>query len=441
MSAQPSTAAAKPAGTIADLVKAPKSIAETGLAESVLIDLCLKIIHQSGYARGIDIADTIQLPFADVTEALIDRIKEDKFVEQKGGQDFGKSTMEFSLTERGRSKVAEAMSRNTYIGPAPIPFDRYKQAVQLQGIREVTVTQEQMKEAMGDLVINPRVFSLLGPAANSGHSMFLFGKPGNGKTSVAERLAKCLGGHVYTPYAVEYSGSIIKVYDEIVHTRVDAPTDPNDVAAKVRAASMDTRWVKTKRPFVMVGGELTLENLDLIYHEYSKFYEAPFQMKANCGIFLIDDFGRQACRPQELLNRWIVPLESRVDFLTLHTGQKINVPFNELIIFSTNLEPKDLVDEAFLRRIKFKIGFDSPTYEEMCKIFEAMCKLGDVDYSEEAVKYFWNRQYVEKKFEPRSVHPRDILGQIKSIARYFSVKPKLGKELIDRACDSYFVRF
>ncbi len=425
---------------IEDLVRAPKSVTETGLEESVLVDLVLKIIHQRGYARGVDISDVICLPFADVTEAIIDRIKEEKFVEVRGGQDFGKSTMEYSLTERGRNKVLEAMSRNTYIGPAPIPFDRYKMAVEFQGIRNVTVTQDMMKEAMKDLIINPRVFSTLGPAANSGHSMFLFGKPGNGKTSVAERLAKCLGGHIFTPHAVEFAGSIIKVYDPIVHTKVESTVDPTDIAAKVRAGSVDMRWVKTKRPFVMVGGELTLENLDLIYHEYSKFYEAPFQMKANTGIFLIDDFGRQSCRPQDLLNRWIVPLESRVDFLTLHTGQKVNVPFNELIIFSTNLEPKDLVDEAFLRRIKYKIGFESPTYEEMCKIFEAMCKLKNVAYSEEAVKYIWKRQYDEKKFEPRSVHPRDILGQIESIAKYYNVPPKLGKELIDRACDSYFVR-
>ena len=428
------------ASEIQELVRAPKSIAETGLGESVLVDLVLKIIQQNGYARGIDIADVIALPFADVTEAIIDRIKEEKFVEVRGGQDFGKSTMEYSLTERGRSKVGEAMSRNTYIGPAPIPFERYRQAIALQGLKDVIVTQEQMKEAMGDLIISPKVFNLLGPAANSGHSMFLFGKPGNGKTSVAERLAKCLGGEIYTPHAVEFSGSIIKVFDEIVHTRIESTVDRNDVAAKVRAGSVDLRWVKTKRPFVMVGGELTLANLDLIYHEYSKFYEAPFQMKANCGIFLIDDFGRQQCRPQDLLNRWIVPLESRLDFLTLHTGQKINVPFNELIIFSTNLEPKDLVDEAFLRRIKFKIGFESPTYDEMVKIFQAVCTSKEIDFAEEAVKYIWKRQYDEKKFEPRSVHPRDILGQIQSIAKYYTVKPKLSKELIDRACDSYFVR-
>ena len=437
--ADAAVAAPRPANADS-FVRAPKSVQDTGLAESVLVDLALKIIQQSGYARGIDLADTMCLPFADVVQAIIDRLKDEKFVEQRGGSDFGGPTMEFSLTERGRAKVQESMSRNTYIGPAPIPFDRYKLSVQSQGIRDVVVTQEQMKEAMKDLVINPKIFSLLGPAANSGHSMFLFGKPGNGKTSVAERLAKCLGGEIWVPHAVEFAGSIIKVYDPIVHTKVESKIDPNDVAAKVRAGSTDQRWVRTRRPFVMVGGELTLENLDLIYHEYSKFYEAPFQMKANCGIFLIDDFGRQQCRPQDLLNRWIVPLESRVDFLTLHTGQKINVPFNELIIFSTNLEPKDLVDEAFLRRIKFKIGFDSPTYDEMVRIFQAMCALKQIEFSEEAVKYIWKRQYEEKKYEPRSVHPRDVLGQIESIAKYYSVKPKLAKELIDRACDSYFVR-
>lgn len=428
------------AAPLHELFRAPKNLVDTGLERGVLIDLALKVIYFGGYVRGTDISATLRLPFADVTEAIIDFLKDEKFVEVRGGQDFGKATMEYSLTARGREKATEAMSRNTYVGAAPVPFERYERAVKLQGIKEITITQEQMKVAMGDLIINPRIFNLLGPAANSAKSMFLFGKPGNGKTSVAERLAKCLGGHVYTPHAIEADGSIIKVYDPIVHTAVESDADPNDMAATVRMQGVDHRWIKTKRPFVMVGGELTLEALDLIYHPHSKFYEAPFQMKSNCGILLIDDFGRQQATPQQLLNRWIVPLEKKVDFLSLHTGKKIEVPFDQLIIFSTNLEPKDLVDEAFLRRIAFKIGFDSPTYEEMCKIFEKMCEVKGVEYKEEAVKYIWQRQYVEKKFEPRSVHPRDILAQMESIAKYYSVKPKLAKELIDRACDSYFVR-
>ena len=426
--------------SIQDLTRSPKNIGETGLTRGVLIDLALKCIYFGGYVRGTEIANTLALPFADVTEAIIDFLKEEKFVEVRGGQDFGKATMEYSLTSRGREKAGEAMERNTYVGPAPVPFERYIKSIGLQGIREVTITQDQMRDVMGDLIINPKVFSLLGPAANSGKSAFLFGKPGNGKTSVAERLAKCLGGHIYIPHCVEVDGHIIKVFDAIVHEPIESQVDPNDVAAVVRSQGTDQRWIKTKRPFVMVGGELTLENLDLIYHAHSKFYEAPFQFKANCGIFLIDDFGRQQCRPQDLLNRWIVPLEKRVDFLTLHTGKKIEVPFDQLILFSTNLEPKDLVDEAFLRRISFKIGFESPTYEEMCKIFERMCMVKKIDYVEDAVKYIWKRQYEEKKYEPRSVHPRDILAQIESIAKYYAVKPKLSKELIDRALDSYFVR-
>jgi predicted ATPase with chaperone activity len=426
--------------TLQDILRSPKKVEDTGLSRGVLIDLALKCIYFGGYVRGMDISKTLCLPFADVTEAIIDFLKDEKFLEVRGGQDFGKATMEYSLTARGREKAAEAMERNTYVGAAPVPFERYVEAVGFQGIREVTITQEQMRHTMGDLIINPRVFSLLGPAANSGKSAFLFGKPGNGKTSVAERLAKCLGGHVWIPQCVEVDGHIIKVYDRIVHEVIESDVDQNDVAAVVRSQGMDQRWLKTKRPFVMVGGELTLENLDLIYHQHSKFYEAPFQMKSNCGIFLIDDFGRQQCRPQDLLNRWIVPLEKRVDFLTLHTGKKIEVPFDQLILFSTNLEPKDLVDEAFLRRISFKIGFDSPTYEEFAKIFEKMCGIKKIDYTEDAVKYIWKRQFDELKFEPRAVHPRDVLAQIESIAKYYGVKPKLSKELIDRACDSYFVK-
>jgi len=428
------------AKSLAELLKSPKNVDETGLTRGVLIDLALKCIYFGGYVRGMDMAKTLALPFADVTETIIDFLKEEKFVEVRGGADFGKSTMEYSLTSRGREKAAEAMERNTYVGAAPIPFARYVESLPFQGIREVTITQDQMRHTMGDLIINPRVFSLLGPAANSGKSAFLFGKPGNGKTSVAERLAKCLGGHVMIPHCVEVDGHIIKVFDPIVHEPIESDVDLSDVAAVVRNQGVDQRWIKTKRPFVMVGGELTLENLDLIYHQHSKFYEAPFQFKANCGIFLIDDFGRQQCRPQDLLNRWIVPLEKRVDFLTLHTGKKIEVPFDQLILFSTNLEPKDLVDEAFLRRISFKIGFDSPTYEEFTKIFEKMCTLKKIDFTEDAVKYIWKRQFDELKFEPRAVHPRDILAQIESIAKYYAVKPKLSKELIDRACDSYFVK-
>ncbi len=427
------------AQTIQELVRAPKSVNETGLQESVLVDLCLKIIHQNGYARGLDIADTIQLPFADVVEPIIGRIKEEKFVEVRGGQDFGSSTMEYSLTERGRSKVTEAMSRNTYIGPAPIPFERYKLAVQLQGIREVTVTQAQMKEAMGDLTISPTVVNLLGPAANSGHSMFLFGKPGNGKTSVAERLAKCLGGEIYTPHAVEFSGSIIKVFDEIVHTRIESTVDPTDVAARVRAGSTDGRWVKTKRPFVMVGGELTLANLDLIYHEYSKFYEAPFQMKANCGIFLIDDFGRQQCRPQDLLNRWIVPLESRVDFLTLQSGQKFELPFMVLVIFATNIKPSDLVDEAFLRRIHYKVFAESPTVAEFNRIFENCCLERSLPFERTAVEHLLQNYYAPRKIALRGCQPRDLLEHVVSLADYRGEPRRVTPELLDSACAAYFV--
>jgi predicted ATPase with chaperone activity len=430
-----------PAPAASELVKLrpPEDVDGTGLTRGMLTDMALKVIYFNGFASGIEIAKTLALPYSDVTEDVIHFLKDEKFVDIRGGQDFGAATMEYSLTERGRAKVNEALGRNTYVGPCPVDLRDYQRVVEAQTISTVQVTRDSIKEAMGGLVLNERILSLVGPAANSGKSMFLFGKPGNGKTTVAERLARTLGGEIYVPHCLQVDGHIIKIFDPLIHTKVEVEA-PADAAAAVRIATHDERWVKVERPFVMVGGELTLDDLDLIYHSSSKFYEAPFQLKANCGILLIDDFGRQKNRPEDLLNRWIVPLEKRVDFLTLHTGKKIEVPFDQLLIFSTNLEPADLVDEAFLRRISYKIGFDSPTRDELRSIFKIMCKLKDVAWSGEAFDYIWKRQYEHNGFEPRAVHPRDILAQIESIAKFYDVKPALKKELIDRALDSYFVK-
>lgn len=421
------------------LLKPPATVEETGLTRGMLTDLALKVIYFSGYATGLEIAETLAFPYTDVTEKIIEFLKDEKFVEIRGGQDFGAATMEYSLTERGRAKTNEALGRNTYVGPAPVDLIKYQQLISAQTIQTVQVGRERIKEAMEGLTLNDKILSLVGPAANSGKSMFLFGKPGNGKTTVSERLANTLGGDIYVPHCIQIDGHIIKIFDPLIHDPVQKEA-PTDAAAAVKLKLTDQRWVQVRRPFVMVGGELTLADLDLIYHSSSKFYEAPFQLKANNGILLIDDFGRQRDRPEDLLNRWIVPLEKRVDFLTLHTGKKIEVPFDQLLIFSTNLEPKDLVDEAFLRRISYKIEFVSPTKAELADIFKNMCEAMGFKYSEDAFKYIWKRQYEKLGFEPRAVHPRDILKQIESIAKFYGVTPKLAKELIDRACDSYFVR-
>jgi predicted ATPase with chaperone activity len=272
----------------------------------------------------------------------------------------------------------------------------------------------------------------VGPAVNSGRSIFLFGNPGNGKTSIAEAIGSMLmEGDIYIPYAVEVEGQIIKVFDNVNH--ILAEKQPQD------QRGLDPRWVLIRRPFIVVGGELTLEGLDLVYDINNKYYEAPFQMKANGGIFLIDDFGRQQVRPRDLLNRWIVPLEKRIDFLTLHTGRKIEIPFEVLIVFSTNLAPKDLVDEAFLRRIRHKIEVDDPSWDGYREIFKRVCESKDIDWNDRALAYLIQEHYIKANRSPRACHPRDLLDQIIDIANYLNLPPTLSKELVDRAANSYFV--
>jgi len=284
----------------------------------------------------------------------------------------------------------------------------------------------------------------LGPAINSGKSMFVYGAPGNGKSVVSESIGRMLGGEVFIPHALDVDGVIITVFDPINHRPMDGDKIPDSGGYRSPILSeveeFDQRWVRCKRPFVFAGGELTLEMLDLSFNEISKFYEAPFQVKANGGVFLIDDFGRQLVRPKDLLNRWIVPLEKRVDYLTLHTGKKFELPFDALIIFSTNLRPQELVDEAFFRRIRYEIYFDNPTLEQYKEIFKNYCRSKNIVYNPIIVDYVQTEFYQKHNLEIRCCHPRDIIEQVVDIARYLNMPPALTKELVDSACNSYFVK-
>jgi predicted ATPase with chaperone activity len=302
--------------------------------------------------------------------------------------------------------------------------------MQRQTIRNVVVTREAMLNAFSNMVINQQTLDQIGPAINSGRSLFLFGPPVNGNTTIADISATLLGGHVYIPAAIVFEGQIIRVYDDAHHHKVQ-DTDPELV---------DQRWILSKRPVVVVGGELTLGELDLKMAGESRIYEAPLQMKANMGMFLIDDFGRQMVSPKALLNRWIIPLERRVDYITLVTGNKIQIPFDELLIFSTNLDPKDLMDDAFLRRIRYKINVAPPSVEEYREIFRRMCGARNIEYNDAALAYIYNEYYVKLGLQLRACHPRDLLDQLTDIARYLRVRPILAKELIDLACKSYFVK-
>ena len=412
----------------------PRSIEESGPNMGFLSDLVLKIMYFESYLSGTQIADRIRLPFTGIVDQVLEFLKREQLTEVKGQGGFGEQSYQYAITAKGREKAREALDRSNYAGAAPVTLEAYTKAMQRQSLKDFTVHQRAMRQGLAHLVLNERTFGQIGPAANSARSIFLYGPPGNGKTAIAESIGRMLlVENVFVPYAVEVDGQIIKVFDNVNHLRVPEPT------GQLKSRNIDPRWVHIRRPVIIVGGELTLETLDLVWDETNKYYEAPFQMKANAGMFLLDDFGRQQVRPRDLLNRWILPLEKRIDFLTLHTGRKIEIPFDVLIVFSTNLAPKDLVDEAFLRRIRHKIEIGDPSFEDYREIFKRMCEAKKVPYDDRALAYLLQEWYLKPRRKLRAVHPRDLIDELIDIARYMNTTPTLSKDLIDRACEAYFV--
>ncbi|MGD0275309.1 MAG: ATPase [Syntrophales bacterium] len=407
----------------------PKTIEETGLESSFLADLILKHILFLGEFKLADISEKIKLPLS-IIDPIIDNLQRDKMIEVKGASEYARFTYRFAITGLGQNRGSELLDICRYVGPAPISLNDYRIRLLSQTIKNVVVNQENLANAFSHLVINPNLLKRLGPAMSSGRAILLYGPPGNGKTSIAEAIGNVLPETVYIPYTVYVENEIISIYDPVNHFLVPSETEDD---------TQDKRWLRIRRPVIIAGGELTLKTLDLEFNSISKFYIAPLQMKANNGLFIIDDFGRQQIEPKMLLNRWIVPLERRVDFMTLHTGMKFEIPFDQLVIFATNLEPKDLVDESFLRRIRYKMRIDYPSEVEFEEIFKKLCEAKSVIFDQKVFKFLMDNYYKRLCVQPSANHPRDLIDHILDHSRYYRHPPELTIESIVDAWENYFV--
>ncbi len=406
----------------------PRNIADTGIPANFLSELILKNLLTIGEFTISDVSAGVRLPVS-IVDGIIQMLRRERLVEVKSSADYKRESFRYTLTPQGRAMALELLDICHYSGPAPVPIETYRNMVIAQTIKNVKINEDDVRNVLSDLVLKDDLIKRIGLAASSGKSIFLYGPTGSGKTSIAMRICTLFDDDIYVPYALYVASHIITIFDPLNHKMVSEITDP----------TQDTRWVLIKRPVIRVGGEMNLKMLELNYNPVSKFYDAPLQIKANNGIFIVDDFGRQLIPPRDLLNRWIVPLDRRIDFLTLHTGLTFEIPFDQLIIFSTNIEPGDLVDEGFLRRIRYKIKVDHPSIEEYKEIFKRVCEKNEIEFREDVFKYLISEYYEKKGVRLCASHPAALIEQIVDMARYYHHKPVLSKETIDISWNNYFV--
>jgi hypothetical protein len=421
----------------------PADIAATKVDENELLSLLMKLIYTGRLETNRQFVQAIKLPYhivLDLVKMAVDR----QLLRTLGSRD-SESLVDLSyvLTDEGRRWTIDSLERLRYVGPAPVTLEEFNDQVNLQKLTNELITYERIRKALGDLTFDDSMIEQFGPALNSGRAMLLYGPPGNGKSSVAFRLGSVFSDVIYVPYAVSIEGQIIRVFDPSIHIAINtAPESKSDEISFsfLRTEEFDARWVACKRPFVMAGGELTLEMLDLRYDETGHYYEAPLHVKALGGCFVIDDFGRQLVSPTNLLNRWIVPLESRVDYLKLHTGKTFSIPFEELVIFSTNLEPEDLMDPAFLRRLPYKTEVGAPTYDLYKRIFERECARQGMTLDDDAFDMIVHKIRDEKELEFAAYHPRFIVDQVVATCRFMKQDPHFEPRFIDYAIDNLRVK-
>lgn len=403
----------------------PEEIADTDVATAFLCDLTLKHVATLPEPTTVNVADRLHLPRA-LTEELLYHLYREKLIEMRLQSAVGATR--YAMLDHGWERVSRLQSQSGYIGPAPVSLADYTHMMKLQAVPSQPASIEGVREAFSDLILPDSLLQTLGCVINSRRSLFLTGLPGTGKTAVSERMNSALRGTIWIPHAIDVDGQIIRIFDS--HSHVAVPE-------RAAAVEFDRRWIEIERPLIIVGGELTLENTDLTWSETAKFYEAPFQVKSNGGTLVIDDFGRQRVSPQDLLNRWILPLERRVDFLTLHNGKKIEVPFEQLVVFSTNLEEKDLVDEAFLRRMGYRARVEPPTPAAYSEIFKRAVAIRAMSFDEASLTHVLQKYDSERRMM-KGCEPRDLLNRVTDICLFEGLDPHLTPELIDIAWRNYF---
>jgi hypothetical protein len=434
----PAAAAAAPAAA-ADASQAPdkfipiepQTIREAGLSDSEVEALLLKYLLSRGDCAGRDIADQIRMPFI-LLDPLLRQLKFDQLLVYRGSAPMNDYI--YQLTDLGRERARRFMDHCTYFGAAPVSLSDYIKGVKEQTLENQHPSTDDLKRAFQDILIGERMLRRLGPAINSGRGLFLFGAAGNGKTTIAERVTRAFGQYIWIPRAIGVDGEIIRLFDPVNHEECPLPT----AAGLLDQSRIDRRWIRIRRPTIVVGGELTMDSLEVTLNRSTGISEAPLQLKSNCGTLVIDDFGRQKMSTDTLLNRWIVPLEKRVDFLNLPNGKKIQVPFDQLIVFSTNLEPRDLVDEAFLRRIPYKIEVVDPTEQEFRDLMKLMCSRLGFEYEDGPINYLLETHYRKAGRHFRCCHPRDLLLQVKNYCLFRKAPLKLSNENFDLAIENYF---
>lgn len=417
----------------------PRSLAETGLNAVMMRDILLKTMFRTNAEQVSDLSRLIALPLV-LTQEVIDQCRGQRMVEATGTLHATSSNeMGYRLTDTGKARALDALAQSEYYGALPVPLEMYRTQVKAQSIRNINLTRQQLLKGMGHLILPPDLIDNLGPAVSSGRSMLMYGPPGNGKSSISNGIRDALGDKIYVPRAIEYSGQVITVYDPIVHTLAPLPMDdPN--ALRRTGVRFDTRYVYCDRPTVITGGELTLDMLDLKYNATARTYNASLQLKASGGVFIVDDLGRQAEPPQKLVNRWIVPLEESRDILALQSGEKFTVPFDTLVIFSTNFHPNEIFDGAALRRIFFKIKVDGPNQENFLKIFALVARKKKMPLNETALLHLLKVKYPTIQNNFANYQPTFLIDQMIAICEFEGIPYQMTPDLIDRAWANMFVK-